>query len=289
MPLVRRKKIIGTIIKIDDMTEKFNQELLLHRMESLAGLTSLAANVAHEIKNPLGSISIHIQLIQKALAKAREINTLPEEKYAEKYLDIINEEIERLNKIIVDFLLAVRPVHPELSLKNPDMLVKNYVEFLLPELENKHIRLNLSLNALERDTSPRVMLDDKLFRQVILNLVKNSIAAMKNESQGMRGTISIFSAIKNDRYILTVSDTGTGMNEKTLAHIFEPYFTTRIDGTGLGLTMVYKIIKEFFGDINVTSKEGEGTAFVISLPVHRQHQKLLAYETGACEMSENHP
>jgi signal transduction histidine kinase len=278
MPLVRGKKITGTIIKIDDITEKFNQQLLLHRMENLASLTSLAANVAHEIKNPLGSISIHIQLMQKALQKARETNMLPEEKYAEHCLAIINEEIDRLNNIIVDFLLAVRPVHPELSLKNPDALIKNYAEFLLPELEAKHIELRLSLihEVDDCQNCPNVMLDEKLFRQVILNLVKISIAAM-----GVGGMVGITSRIKNDRYTLTVSDTGIGMDEHTAARIFEPYFTTKIDGTGLGLTMVYKIIKEFFGDIDVTSKIGEGTAFVISLPVHQQRQQLLTAGVGA--------
>jgi signal transduction histidine kinase len=283
MPLVRGKKIVGTIIKVDDITEKFNQQLLLHRMETLAGLTNLAANVAHEIKNPLGSISIHIQLIQKALKKARDTQILPEEKYAEHCLDIINEEIERLNKTIVDFLLAVRPVHPELALKNPDELVRSYAEFLLPELENNHIEFTLDLctHKDSREISPRVMLDEKLFRQVILNLIKNSIAAINaEETKNTQAAISIASMLKNNRYILTLSDTGSGMDEKTLAHIFEPYFTTKIDGTGLGLTMVYKIIKEFFGDIYVTSKQGEGTSFVISLPVHQHRQKLISYASG---------
>jgi PAS domain S-box-containing protein len=275
MPLVRRKKIVGTIIKIDDITEKFNQEVLLHRMESLAGLTNLAANVAHEIKNPLGAISIHIQLIQKALAKSRRTHTIPDGNAAERYLEVINEEIERLNKIIVDFLLAVRPVHAELSLQNPDDLVFAAADFLKPELDEHDIALNVSLSA--RGDGTRVMLDEKLFRQVILNLVKNAVAAITSENQTRRA-ITISSAIKHDRYTLKISDTGSGMDEKTLSHIFEPYFTTRIDGTGLGLTMAYKIIKEFFGDITVSSKMGEGTTFVVTLPVRQSAQKLLSYE-----------
>jgi PAS domain S-box-containing protein len=293
MPLVRGKKITGKIIKIDDITEKIAQELLLHRMESLSGLTNLAANVAHEIKNPLGSISIHIQLSQKILRHARGADDFQAgDSFAQalKYLDVVNEEIDRLNKIIVDFLLAARPVRTELSLSNPDSLVKSCAEFLLPELESGGIALNLSL-ASPKD-SARVLLDEKLFRQVILNLARNSIAAIMdqktareispNDSTGAAaGTISIATAVKNNRYTLTVSDTGIGMDERTCARVFEPYFTTKIDGTGLGLTMVYKIVKEFFGDIHVSSKEGQGTSFVITLPLRKQGQKLLSYEARA--------
>ncbi|GMO46542.1 MAG: ATP-binding protein [Treponemataceae bacterium] len=281
MPLVRRKKIVGTIIKIDDFTEKFTQEVLLHRMESLAGLTNLAANVAHEIKNPLGAISIHIQLIQKSLAKCRETHTIPDENTAERYLEVVNEEIERLNKIIVDFLLAVRPVHADLSLQNPDGIVRAASDFLMPELDEHGIALDVSLS--ERGGETRVMLDEKLFRQVILNLVKNAVAAIESGNQAKR-IIAISSAVKHNWYVLKISDTGSGMDEKTLSHIFEPYFTTKIDGTGLGLTMAYKIIKEFFGDITVSSKAGEGTTFAIMLPIRQSAQKLLSYEGTVTSM-----
>ncbi|MDR1786019.1 MAG: PAS domain-containing protein [Spirochaetaceae bacterium] len=271
VPLVQGKKIAGLIIKIDDITERFNQQLLIRRMENLSSLTNLAANVAHEIKNPLGSISIHIQLMQKALAKARQSRTLPAEQYAEHYLEVINEEIDRLNKIIVDFLLAVRPVKPEFALKDPDALVARYAEFLEPELRSKGITLSLFLEAKVDDLPARVLVDEKLFNQALLNLAQNAIAAMPDG-----GELTLASKVKNDRYTLTVTDTGAGMDDRTLSRIFEPYFTTKADGTGLGLTMVYKIIREFFGDIAVVSEPGEGTAFIITLPLRLSRQKLLA-------------
>ena len=116
--------IAGSIITIEDITEKRQQEILLHRMESLASLTNLAASVAHEIKNPLGAISIHIQLLQKAVAKARKTDgALPPEKFMENYISVINEEIDNLNKIVVDFLFAVRPVQANLHLVSPDELL----------------------------------------------------------------------------------------------------------------------------------------------------------------------
>ncbi|MGL4364570.1 MAG: two-component system sensor histidine kinase NtrB [Bacteroidales bacterium] len=267
MPLVKEKKLIGTIIKIDDVKEKREQEILLRRMESLASLTNLAANVAHEIKNPLASISIHIQLIQKALQKARDDNELPTEKYAERYLSVVNEEIERLNQIVVDFLFAVRPLNANLEPLNPNELILGIVDFFTLELLQQNIHFEVKL--LEK--SPLLMLDAKLFKQVLINLFQNARAAIENKE----GIIWISSQIKNDRYIFNVADNGKGMDKKILSRVFEPYFTTKTTGNGLGLTMVYKIIKEFSGEITVNSYPDEGTVFTISLPIPQKELLLL--------------
>ena len=107
-PLINEGELNGKMILVRDITEKKNQDILLHRMENLANLTNLAAGMAHEIKNPLGAISIHIQLIQKALEKAREnADKLPAKKFVEDHIDVVNEEIDHLNKLVMDFLLAV--------------------------------------------------------------------------------------------------------------------------------------------------------------------------------------
>ena len=267
MPLVKNKQLSGSIIKIDDITEKRNQETLLHRMESLAGLTNLAASVAHEIKNPLGSISIYIQLLQKAVNKSRNSDEkLPEKKFLENYLEIINQEIDRLNNIIVDFLFAVRPISAELFPENPVKLLNSYVEFFKPELEEKNIKLKTAF----LENSPKILLDEKLFKQVLINLVQNAIVAMPDG-----GELFFSTRITGDKYLISVADTGIGMNSETASRIFEPYFTTKVTGTGLGLTMVYKVIKEFGGDIEVESYEGKGTIFTISLPIPQREKHLL--------------
>lgn len=269
MPLVQRCCIKGTIITVDDITEKRNQEILLRRMENLAGLTNLAANVAHEIKNPLGSISIHIQLMQKALAKARcSDGMLPDEKNAEKHLSVINEEIDRLNKIIMDFLFAVRPVSAQLELLDPNQLIQDCIDFCRPELQGLNIKEEISLD----NSVPRLMLDSKLFRQVLVNLIQNAQVAMPDG-----GVLCIKTVVQNDCFVLTLADTGVGMDEATVSHVFEPYFTTKATGTGLGLTMVYKIIKEFSGDITVRSAVGKGSVFTISLPIPQGSRRLLTY------------
>ncbi len=269
-PYVQRKKIAGFIIRIDDITEQRNQEVKLRRMESLASLTNLAASVAHEIKNPLGSISIHIQLIQKTLKKARSTDgKLPDEKFVENYLGIVTEEIERLNQIIVDFLFAVRPIQASLELVDISALLENFCSFIQPELDNKIISLEKDLLI----SPPHVYLDTKLFKQVLINLAQNAIAAMKNG-----GKLLVSSKLKNDRILVAIADSGCGMDSETLSRIFEPYFTTKANGTGLGLTMVYKIIKELGGDIDVKSFPGEGTVFTISLPVPQKELRALEYK-----------
>lgn len=272
LPFVKGKKIAGSIIQIDDVTERRSQQTLLRRMESLASLTNLAASVAHEIKNPLGAISIHIQLMQRTLAKARQSDgMLPSEKYAEHYLDIINEEIERLNKIVVDFLFAVRPISAKLESANPDEVVASLAEFLSPELEKENVSVQVSL----MQKTPSIMIDVQLFKQVVLNIMQNATSAMSEDEKNTQKKLYIQSLCKDDAYVLNIADNGTGMDESTKSRVFEPYFTTKANGTGLGLTMAYKIIKEFGGDIQVHSKLSEGTIFTITLPIPQKERWLL--------------
>ena len=274
-PLVHDGELIGKIIFVNDITEKKNQEVLMHRMESLASLTNLAANMAHDIKNPLGAISIHIQLVQKALNKARENeNILPPKKFVEDHIDIVNEEIDHLNKLVMDFLLAVRPVNASLELKDPNAIVQNVVDFITPEFTKAGIDIDYSPCAITK----RIMLDEKLFRDVMINLSQNALAAIKTriEEQGIDGLFKIECKISDNKYIITVMDNGCGMEKDTAEKIFEPYFTTKASGTGLGMTMVYKVIKEFSGNILVDSVKNEGTKFTIKFPIPQKDTKLLS-------------
>ncbi|MCR5046490.1 MAG: PAS domain S-box protein [Treponema sp.] len=275
-PLVKDEKLDGCILAIRDITEQRNQEILLHRMESLAGLTNLAASVAHEIKNPLGAISIHIQLLQKAIKKARESDgLLPDEKFLEKYIGVVNDEISNLNKIVMDFLFAVRPISASFELLEPNPLLQKFADFFAPEFSSKNVDVKLDLSS----QNTRLMLDQKLFREVVVNLAQNSLSAIQDKFKGKKGGVfEIHSAFKDNKFVLLIKDNGAGMSEQTLSRVFEPYYTTKASGTGLGMTMVYKIIKEFSGDIQVESKEGEGSAFIISLPIPQTDKRLLTYE-----------
>ena len=275
-PLINDGELSGKMILVRDITEKKNQDILLHRMENLANLTNLAAGMAHEIKNPLGAISIHIQLIQKALVKAREnADKLPARKFVEDHIDVVNEEIDHLNKLVMDFLLAVRPVKAQLELKEPDKLIEGLISFFKPEFNKAGIEVIFKSS----ESGKRILLDEKLFRDVIMNISQNSLAALKSKFGQDKSTDAKFcisNNIRENKFIITIADNGCGMSEESLSKIFEPYYTTKANGTGLGMTMVYKIVKEFSGEIIVDSKEGQGTAFTLSFPIPQKDTKLLA-------------
>ncbi|MDR2184522.1 MAG: PAS domain S-box protein [Treponema sp.] len=286
-PLVQDHQVTGTLIHAEDITEKRSKEAQLRRAENLASLTTVAAGVAHEIKNPLGSLSIHIQLIQKTMAANRDLLKARPEGAAcdggdprtyldqmDKYLAVVNEEIDRLNHIVVDFLFAVRPMNMELREGDINALLKEMIEFVGYELEEARITCALDLG----ENLPQISFDERYFKQAFLNLIKNAIAAMP-----MGGILTIKTEVKEGELWIGVSDTGTGIPEALIAKIFEPYFTTKETGSGLGLTLVFKIIREHRGDIAVKSKEGEGTRFTIMLPIPQKERRLIASPGGTVQ------
>jgi len=262
-PLVREGHIQGNIVHAVDITDKRSREARLRRAESLASLTTLAAGVAHEIKNPLGSIGIHIQLIQKALADEE----LDRERVL-GFVDVVNEEVDRLNRIVVDFLFAVRPMDIHLIPGSLVNVVRETLDFLVYELEESGIQIHWDL---EKDLH-EILLDERFVKQAVLNIVKNAIHAMESG-----GTLTIHLRENASEQSLVFQDTGPGIPDETLEKIFEPYFTTKDHGSGLGLTLVYKIMKEHGGDIQVHSQLGQGTAFSLIFPLPQGQQALLSY------------
>ena len=265
-PLIARKKIAGTLIHLEDITEKRKREAQFRRAESLASLTTLAAGVAHEIKNPLGSISIHIQLLQRAIKRegACEDEQFPD--LLDRHLGVVTEEIERLNKIVVDFLFAVRPMDIELRDSDPRERLRELADFIAPEAEQAGVGIETHF----AEDSPRVLLDRRYMKQAILNLAKNAIAAMPEG-----GKLSLGLSSKDDLVRISVSDTGLGIPPEVISKIFEPYYTTKETGTGLGLTITFKIVREHRGEITVDSAPGKGSVFTITLPVPQREQKFL--------------
>lgn len=272
--LLSGDKIAGTIVHIEDITEKRKKETQLRRAESLAALTTLAAGVAHEINNPLGSISIRIQLLEK-LIRSEE----PDKASMFKHVDIIKEEMDRLKHIVVDFLFAVRPMDIQLLSENLSPILEEVADFIQPEAERKGIEVKLSIDK----NLPSVLLDKRHIKQALLNLIQNAMAAMPDG-----GTLGISAEYSGDEARISVSDTGTGIPEELLTKIFEPYFTTKKSGTGLGLTITFKIVKEHSGDISLESKEGKGSTFTIHLPVPQKEKKSLPRWQDSAAVAGSH-
>ncbi len=264
-PLVREKQVAGSIIQIRDITSKKKQEAKYRRAENLASLTTLAAGVAHEIKNPLASIGIHLQLMRREVESQQQITA----DSAASYLDVIEEEIERLNGIVVDFLFAVRPMDTNMKLEDIHAVIEDMLEFVHYELEENQITVETSLNA----NYHKAEIDQKYFKQALLNIIKNAIGAMPEG-----GHLKISTSVQDDMLAIDIADNGVGISDENMEKIFEPYFTTKDFGSGLGLTVVFKVIREHQGDISINSTEGKGTTFTITLPLPKGERELLEWE-----------
>ncbi len=252
------------IIKLKDVTQQKDLEFKLKQFESIAALNTMAAGIAHEIKNPLAAIDLHTQIIKKGVKN--KVIFIPEE--VENYIHIVEEETQRLNNILNDFLLSARKRELKLSFIDLNHYLAEIIKFMMPLIEEKKILLDEEYGDI-----PKIFIDKEYLKQAILNLLKNAVEAME-KSDVKRIRISTFYDLGRDSVGFSICDTGEGMKEETIQKIFEPYYSSKDSGTGLGLTIVYKIIKEHGGDILVDSTLHTGTTFVVYLPI-RQGQRLL--------------
>lgn len=267
-PLVQDRSIKGNILMLRDITERKKSEARFRRAENLASLTTLAASVAHEIKNPLASMGIHLQLMQRELERE---NCIGKESAAE-YLDIIGEEIERLNGIVVDFLFAVRPMDTRMKAEDLNGIIQELLDFTKYELEQSGI----AFEFIPLENLPKIQLDRKYLKQALLNIIKNAMAAMPDG-----GKLSLRTYIQGEMVLIDITDNGVGISKDDMTKIFEPYYTTKDFGSGLGLTVVYKVIREHGGEISLDSQEGLGTTFTISLPMPERERVMIDWEGDA--------
>ena len=248
-------------IRFNDITENLKKEMKLRNTEALASMTTMAAGVAHEIKNPLAAMQIYTSLLRKAIQSGKGLDK------ANDFIDIIEQETERLNEIAVDFLFAVKPMQVDLKLDSLNDIIMELSDFVAVEAATKNIKITLSLDKF----IPSLMLDRKLLRRAFLNIINNSFYAMKDG-----GELIIEDKCDGDYVKLAIIDNGSGMSEETKSRIFEPYYTTKAEsGTGLGLTAVLKIINAHSGEIALDSQLGKGTCFTFKFPIPKSQRKVL--------------
>ena len=237
-------KRIGRVIKLRDVTAKRAQDADAVESGRADAVGEMAASMAHEIGNPLNALSLNLQLLRR--------------KYPEEGdLTIAQRELERLNGIIREFLGAFRPAKAHLAPGFAADPLKDALAALKNVFEDRRIRVSLDLPR----TMPAVALDRAQMEQVFFNLMKNALEAMKDG-----GELTI--EIKHDDMSVSVvfHDSGVGMSDEALAHLFEPYRTTKKKGTGLGLMISRRIVAAHGGEIAVASEEGRGTTFTVRLP-----------------------
>jgi len=257
---------VGHAIILRDITESRRTEQQTIESERLNALTLLAAGVAHEIGNPLNSLNIHLQLIE------REARKLDGAKGAElqESVEVSRAEVNRLDSIITQFLRAIRPTHPQLRPENVNVIVEEAVRFLAPEIKDRDVVVEQEL----RSDLPLLELDRDQMKQAFYNLIKNSFEAMK-----ARGILRIRTDMDDSHVIVRFTDSGGGMTPENLSRVFEPYFTTKSGGTGLGLLIVRRIVREHGGELSIESSAGKSLTVTIRLPhVDRRVRMLEAGE-----------
>ena len=260
---------VGHAIILRDITESRRTEQQTIESERLNALTLLAAGVAHEIGNPLNSLNIHLQLIE------REARKLDGAKGAElqESVEVARAEINRLDSIITQFLRAIRPTRPQLRPENINTIVEEAVRFFALEIKDRDIVVEQEL----RSDLPLLELDRDQMKQAFYNVIKNSFEAMKS-----RGILRIRTDLDESHVIVRFTDTGGGISAENLSRVFEPYFTTKTSGTGLGLLIVRRIVREHGGELSIESSEGKALTLTIRLPhIDRRIRMLEAGDSSS--------
>jgi signal transduction histidine kinase len=233
------------------MREIKSLEAEVNRREHLSMMGNLASTVAHEVRNPLNSISMGLQRLKA------EFRPVQDEAEYSHFIELMRGEVQRLNSIVEQFLSLARP----LALKPHEIRIRQLMSELTTLTESNASASNVKIRLVTRDPSLIVTADPDYLKQVLLNLILNGIQAMPNG-----GTLTLEATTSRGKRILKVSDTGIGIPKEHLGRIFEPYFTTKANGSGLGLAIARRIVEEHGGTISVTSEPQRGSRFEIVLP-----------------------
>src|SRR4051812_34178455 len=253
----RRFAVILTDVTRDKQTTEARIE-----DERTSSILLLAAGVAHELGNPLNSLTIHLQLIDRKLKKlkaSKENDSLAES------VRVCRDEVARLDGIIANFLEAIRPRPPDLAETDLTELLAEVLRFQHRELADRGI-------AVEAETShlPLVLADRNQIKQVFFNLTKNAMEAMRPG-----GTLKIKSHADDDSVYLLFADTGSGIKQEDLVRLFQPYHTTKSGGHGLGLMIAQRIMRDHGGQIGLESKEALGTIVTLQFPRKDRRVRML--------------
>jgi len=239
---------LGAVVTVEDVSDVQALTEQLIRADRLAAMGELTAGVAHEVRNPLGIIRASVQLMEDAECSRERVHEAAE---------VIKQEIDRLDRVIKALLDFGRPAPPTMRPVAVSQVLEDVALF------SRTFASRAKVEIVERysDTAPDVVADPEQLKQVFVNLISNAVQAMPGG-----GTLTIETGAKEGFVFIRFSDTGPGISDGVRDKIFNPFVSTRDDGTGLGLTIVHRIVDEHDGHIEVTSEPGDGTTFTVWLP-----------------------
>ena len=254
---------LGYVMLIHDITESKKEHEENLESEKLNALTFLAAGVAHEIGNPLTSLDIHLQLL------GRKINKLEDDDKEDlgKLLGTAKQEIKRLDNILKQFLHALRPQDTERKKCQIHNILKDTLETLEAELIERAVKINLDLI----ENLPLIELDEGQIQQAFYNLIRNAAQAITSSE----GHITIATKFTDHEIIVSIADNGKGISPEHMGALFEPFRTTKPSGTGLGLLIVRRIIREHGGEMEIDSEKSKGTKVNLYFPRTEKHVRML--------------
>lgn len=250
-------------IILSDITREKQSTAELIENERVSSVLLLAAGVAHELGNPLNSLTIHLQLIERRLRRLRDAGG---DEGLRDSLKVCQDEVARLDGIIRNFLEAIRPRPPDLAETDLVAVIEEVLHVQARELEDRGIVVDGELPA----GAPVVMADRNQLKQVFFNLVKNAMEAM-----GPGGRLSLRVRTDDDSVFVAVADTGSGIKVEDLPRLFSPYHTTKAGGHGLGLMIVQRIMRDHGGHVGIESKEGVGTVVTLQFPQKHRRLRML--------------
>ena len=249
------------ILILRDVTELRQKTEDTIETERLDAITMLAAGVAHEIGNPLNSLTIHLKLLERQLAGGR-----PDVEESVELLQVAQAEVKRLDGIIGQFLRAIRPTPPVMQSLNLAKVIGETVAFMKQEFEDRGVMVECSWD----DVVPPIMGDPDQLNQCVYNIMRNALQAMPDG-----GDLQVELVATDQSLSVLFRDTGQGINAEQMSRIFNPYYTTKSTGTGLGLVIVERIVREHGGDLSVESDVGHGTLIRLSFPLQDRRTRLL--------------
>jgi len=259
----------GAVILLRDVTrERAKQESTLES-ERLQAINLLAAGVAHEIGNPLNSLNIHLQLMERELRGVDDGDT---RSALEELLEVSRGEIARLDQIIHSFLRALRPSEPQREPVQVDRLLQDILKTLQREVSDRGVWVETEFP----EDVPVLSLDKGQMQQAFHNIIRNGLQAMT------RGGVMTIGVQVSDRWVaLSFRDSGSGIKPEDIGMVFEPFHTTKTEGTGLGLMIVQRIMRDHGGQIEIDTRPGQGTTITLLLPRQDERIRLLAASPGS--------